>query len=108
MARYIAWLFATGFHQDLGIDYNETFSLVVKQSAIQVVLALTVNFNWPLHQLDVNTFLHGILHEIIGPVWHHFRFVLNFVLGLDYAEIGLFLDYTLQNLFGNIILRGFY
>lgn len=70
------------------------------------MLALAVNFNWPLHQLDVNTFLHGILQEVIGPVWYRFR-VLNFVIGLDCAEIELCQDYTLQNLFDNIILRGF-
>lgn len=62
IAQFKARLVATGFHQDQGLDYNQTFSPVVKQATIRVVLSLAVQFNWPLHQLDVtNAFLHGIL-----------------------------------------------
>lgn len=57
---------AKGFHQEQGIDYTETFSPVVRHSTIRVVLALAVQFGWPLHQLDVtNAFLHVILKEDI-------------------------------------------
>lgn len=66
IAQYKARFVAKGFYQEYGIDYNETFSPVVKHSAIRVVLALTVHFQWPLHQLDVtNAFLRGILQEDI-------------------------------------------
>ena len=50
----------------MGLDYIDTFSLVVKPTTIHVVFALAVHYNWCLHQLDVtNAFLHGLLNEEI-------------------------------------------
>ncbi|GKD30867.1 putative RNA-directed DNA polymerase [Tanacetum coccineum] len=47
-----------------GIDFHETFSLVVKSTTIRVVLSLAVTNNWPLRQLDIqNAFLYGNLKE---------------------------------------------
>ncbi|GJY74359.1 putative RNA-directed DNA polymerase [Tanacetum coccineum] len=55
---------AKGFRQQPGIDFHETFILVVKSITIRAVLSLTVTNNWPLCQLDVhNAFLHGNLKE---------------------------------------------
>jgi hypothetical protein len=55
-----------GFTQRPGVDYNETFNLVVKPFTIRTVLSLAVSHSWPIHQLDVkNVFLHGTLSETV-------------------------------------------
>jgi len=56
---------AKGFTQFLDLDYNETFSLVVKPITIPVVLS-HVSKNWPIHQIDVNnSFLNGDLTKYV-------------------------------------------
>jgi len=55
---------ANGFDQKSGIDYFDTFSLVVKSTTVRLILSIAVQFHWPIRQLDVsNVFLHGILDE---------------------------------------------
>jgi histone deacetylase 1/2 len=46
--RYKARLVAKGFKQKYGIDYEETFSLVVKAATIHIVLSLAVSRDWNL------------------------------------------------------------
>jgi hypothetical protein len=63
--RYIARLIAKGFKQTYGIDYEDTFSPVVKTATIRTVFALSVFHGWSLRQLDVkNAFLNGVLEEV--------------------------------------------
>ena len=64
--QYKARLVAKGFHQNPGIDFNETFSLVVKPQTIRVVLSLAISQGWSIKQLDVNNaFLNSELKETI-------------------------------------------
>nr|GEX49969.1 ribonuclease H-like domain-containing protein [Tanacetum cinerariifolium] len=66
LSRYKARLIANGRSQQQGIDYDETFSSVVKPATIRTVLSLAVSRAWPIHQLDVkNAFLHGHLSETV-------------------------------------------
>ena len=62
--RFKARLVMKGYAQEEGIDYNEVFSMVVKHSSIQILLALVTRYGLELDQLDVKTiFLHGDLNE---------------------------------------------
>lgn len=64
ISRYKARLVAQGFSQAKGLDYDETFSPVVRHSTVRVILALAAMNDWELRQLDVkNAFLHGDLKE---------------------------------------------
>jgi hypothetical protein len=48
------------------VDYNETFSPVVKPATVRTVLTLAVSRGWPVHQLDIkNAFLHGTLYGTV-------------------------------------------
>ena len=64
--RFKGRLVAKGFAQTYGIDYDETFSPVVRFSSIRALLAFAVQNNMLIHQMDVVTvFLSGKLDEEI-------------------------------------------
>ena len=63
---------AKGFHQQFGVNFEETFNPIIKPPTVRIILSLAIQFNWPLRQLDVsNAFLHGFLREdvyIVQPL----------------------------------------
>ena len=66
VCRYKARLCAHGFMQRQGVDFTETFALVVQYDSVRVLLAVVVEKNYNLAQFDVQTaFLYGKLDEEI-------------------------------------------
>jgi histone deacetylase 1/2 len=64
--RYKARWVLRGFTQRPGVDYDETFSPVVKPATVRIVLTFARSRDGPIHQLDVkNVFLHGTLTETV-------------------------------------------
>jgi hypothetical protein len=91
--RYKTRLVAKGFKQRHGLDYEETFSSVVKPATIRTILSLAVSKGWSLRQLDVqNAFLHGKLEEEVylrQPPGYEDKMKPQYVCRLDKALYGL-------------------
>ncbi|GKA73592.1 retrotransposon protein, putative, ty1-copia subclass [Tanacetum coccineum] len=61
---YKARLVAKGYTQTLGIDYEETFSLIADIRAIRILIAIATFYDYEIWQMDVKTaFLNEYLSE---------------------------------------------
>nr|GEW41910.1 retrovirus-related Pol polyprotein from transposon TNT 1-94 [Tanacetum cinerariifolium] len=59
-----ARLVARGYRQEEGIDFEESFALVVRLEAIRIFLAFAAHMNMVVYQMDVKTaFLNGNLRK---------------------------------------------
>nr|GEU64993.1 hypothetical protein [Tanacetum cinerariifolium] len=57
-------LVVRGYHQEEGIDFKESFSLVARMEAIKIFLAYVAHKSFTMFQMDVKTALmHGSLKE---------------------------------------------
>ncbi|GJU71307.1 retrovirus-related pol polyprotein from transposon TNT 1-94 [Tanacetum coccineum] len=57
-------LVVRGYHQEEGIDFEESFALVARMEVIKIFLAYVAHKSFILFQMDVKTaFLHGTLKE---------------------------------------------
>nr|GEZ71450.1 retrotransposon protein, putative, unclassified [Tanacetum cinerariifolium] len=57
-------LVVRGYHQEEGIDFEESFASVSRMEAIRIFLAYAVHKSFTVFQMDVKTaFLHGSLKE---------------------------------------------
>ncbi|GKD28794.1 retrovirus-related pol polyprotein from transposon TNT 1-94, partial [Tanacetum coccineum] len=59
-----AHLVARGYHQEEGIDFEESFAPVARLDAIRIFLTYAAHMNMVIYQMDVKTtFLNGIMRE---------------------------------------------
>lgn len=57
LERHISHFVYDDRSQEQGVDFDETFSLVVRPTTICIVLGLAMARQWSIHQYDVkNTF----------------------------------------------------
>lgn len=64
--KYKVRIFSQSYAQTISLDYNETYSLVVKAKNVRIMLTLALHFGWYLRQLDVNNvFLNDNLEEYV-------------------------------------------
>ncbi|GKC04936.1 retrovirus-related pol polyprotein from transposon TNT 1-94 [Tanacetum coccineum] len=88
-----ARLVAQGYSQEEGIDYDETFTPVVRIEAIRIFLAFATYINFKVYQMDVKSaFMNGKLKEEVyvkQPLGFESSEFLDYVCKLDKALYGL-------------------
>jgi hypothetical protein len=66
VARLKSRLVVDGSKQVHGLDYSESFALVVKYTTLRIFLAISASYNMRVHQLDVESaFIYASLAEVV-------------------------------------------
>jgi hypothetical protein len=66
VVRFKARLVARGFTQEKGVDFEETYSPVLKYKTLRVILAIVAQYRYQLEVMDVQTaYLHASLKETV-------------------------------------------
>ena len=66
VTRNKARLVAQGFTQIEGLDFGETYALVVRLESIRILIAFATHHNFKLYQMDVKSaFLNGPIQELV-------------------------------------------
>nr|GEY96361.1 hypothetical protein [Tanacetum cinerariifolium] len=82
-----ARLVAKGFHQEEGIDFEESFTLVARIEAIKIFVTNDANKNMTIYQMDIKTaFLNGELHEEVYAPRTCYDMLSNFLLSQAFSK----------------------
>src|SRR6266481_9128472 len=66
ITQHRARLVAQGYTQAFGINYDDTFSPIVKLASLRIIAALAARNDWSLQQMDVNSaYLNASLQELV-------------------------------------------
>ena len=59
-------LVAQGFTQTFRVDYDETYTPIIRMTSLQTICAIAAHNNWPIHQMDVEVaYLNATLENPI-------------------------------------------
>jgi hypothetical protein len=66
LSSYKVRLVACGYSQVFGVDFDETYSPVIRLTSMRLLFAISAQLGLKIHQMDVNTaFLHANIQEDI-------------------------------------------
>nr|GEV34192.1 ribonuclease H-like domain-containing protein [Tanacetum cinerariifolium] len=119
LSRYKARLVANGRSQQLGVDFDETFSLVIKLATIRTVLSLAVSLRQGSRVAYLLLYVDGIiltasftalLKQLIDSLHHEFDMTdlgeLNYFLGLPHVIVSFWvITYYLDPLNDSILFH---
>ena len=90
VSQYKARWVVKGYEQRFGIDYDQTFAGVAKNSTWKVVFSLAAQLDLEIKQMDIVTaFLRGNIDEVIHVEFPHGYEVEDQVCWLNWALYGL-------------------